>query len=40
MKLSFNKEKCIGCSLCQLACSTVKEQVFNPRKARLKVTAL
>lgn len=29
--------KCTGCSLCELACSSVKEKVFNPVKARIKV---
>lgn len=39
MKLAFNAEKCIGCKLCQLACSATHEGVFNPQKARLKVTS-
>lgn len=37
--LKFNKKKCIDCKLCQLACSAVHEEVFNPRRARLFVTS-
>lgn len=37
MKLTFKREKCIGCHLCELACSASKEGVFNPAKARLHV---
>lgn len=39
MKLHFFKEKCIGCRLCQLACSAVKENVFNPTLARLRIAS-
>lgn len=39
MKLRFVREHCIGCKLCQLACSGVKEAVFNPLLARLFVTS-
>lgn len=39
MKLNFVADKCIGCKLCQLACSAVHEGVFNPTKARLVVTS-
>lgn len=35
MKLKFQPEKCIGCHLCELACSGYKEGVFNPALARL-----
>lgn len=37
MGLKFNKEKCIGCKLCQQACSGFHENVFNPLLARLNV---
>ncbi|SHH36421.1 4Fe-4S dicluster domain-containing protein [Desulforamulus hydrothermalis] len=37
MKLAFSAEKCIGCKLCQLACSATHEGVFNPHKSRLRV---
>lgn len=30
-------EKCSGCCLCELICSGVKERVFNPEKARIRV---
>src|SRR6056297_715283 len=38
MPLKFNLEDCTGCKLCQLACSAGHEGVFNPMKARLKIT--
>ena len=38
--LSFTPEKCIGCKLCHLACSSQNENVFNPRLARLKITSV
>lgn len=38
MPLKFNLKKCTGCKLCQLACSAVHDCVFNPEKARLKLT--
>ncbi|MDI6706199.1 MAG: 4Fe-4S binding protein [Bacillota bacterium] len=37
MRLKFDKDKCIGCKLCQLACSAANEEVFNPSLARLFV---
>lgn len=37
MGLKMKLTGCTGCRLCQLACSAVHEQVFNPRKARLKI---
>lgn len=39
MKLVFQPENCIGCRLCHLACSAVKENIFNPALARLKVVS-
>ena len=38
MPLRFNLADCTGCKLCQLACSAVHDGVFNPEKARLKMT--
>jgi Fe-S-cluster-containing hydrogenase component 2 len=35
--LSVNPDICIGCRLCELACAMSKENVFNPKKARIKV---
>jgi carbon-monoxide dehydrogenase iron sulfur subunit len=37
MALQFDPEKCIGCKLCQQACSGAHEGVFNPKLARLSV---
>lgn len=37
MKLKFQPAKCIGCHLCELACSGYKEGVFNPALARLQI---
>lgn len=39
MKLVFNRDRCIGCRLCQLTCSASHEGVFNPQKARLRVVS-
>ena len=38
MPLLFKLKNCTGCQLCQLACSAAHEGVFNPLKARLKIT--
>ncbi|WP_457551123.1 4Fe-4S dicluster domain-containing protein [Desulfobacula sp.] len=38
MPLIFKKSLCTGCKLCQLACSAAHEKVFNPEKARIKIT--
>ena len=37
MTLKLIEELCIGCRLCQLACSVAKEELFNPDLARLKI---
>lgn len=37
-KLAFDQEKCIGCQLCQMACSAYNEGVFNPQRSRLRIT--
>lgn len=39
MQLGFKPEACIGCKLCELACSGTKEKEFNPKKARLTITS-
>lgn len=38
MPLKFNRNKCVGCRLCQLACSAKHEGAFNPSLARLTIT--
>ncbi|HBW38633.1 4Fe-4S binding protein, partial [Desulfosporosinus sp. BICA1-9] len=40
MVLKLIEELCIGCRLCQLACSVAKEEVFNPELARLKIISI
>ncbi|TET26870.1 MAG: 4Fe-4S dicluster domain-containing protein [Dehalococcoidia bacterium] len=35
--LKLNADKCTGCGICLLACSAVKEGVFNPQLASLQV---
>ena len=35
--LHVNPEKCIGCGLCEMACSWEKEKEFNPMKSRIRV---
>ena len=39
MALKFKGENCIGCKLCQLACSAAHEKEFNPYLARLFVSS-
>lgn len=40
MSLKLDPANCIGCRLCQLACSATKEGVFNPELARLKIVSV
>lgn len=35
--LSVNPEKCIGCSICEFACSLEKENTLNPIKSRIRI---
>lgn len=35
-RLYLDYTKCIGCRLCELACSAEKEGVYNPNKARIR----
>ena len=35
--IDVKMEKCTGCRLCELACSSVKIGEFNPKKSRIKV---
>lgn len=35
--ISVNPEKCVGCRLCELACSLKHTREFNPMRARIQV---
>jgi len=35
--LSVNPEKCVGCSICEFACSLEKEKTLNPIKSRIRI---
>lgn len=39
-RLILEYDKCIGCRLCELACSAEKESVYNPKKARIRATKI
>ncbi|MDR3225489.1 MAG: 4Fe-4S binding protein [Clostridiales Family XIII bacterium] len=36
-RLKFEKEKCIGCTLCAQVCSAMKEGAYIPSKARISI---
>jgi len=36
-RLKFEKEKCIGCTLCAQVCSAMKEDAYIPSKARISI---
>jgi len=38
--ITCDAEKCTGCRICELACSEVKENLYNPRKSRIRVVTL
>ena len=40
MRISVNAEKCTGCRICELVCSQLKLQAFNPKSACIKVVNL
>ncbi|MGA2524777.1 MAG: 4Fe-4S dicluster domain-containing protein, partial [Candidatus Bathyarchaeia archaeon] len=35
--VSVDPEKCVGCQICEYACSFTKEKCFNPLKSRIRV---
>jgi anaerobic carbon-monoxide dehydrogenase iron sulfur subunit len=35
--ISADPEKCVGCGVCEYACSFGKEKAFNPLKSRIRV---
>jgi anaerobic carbon-monoxide dehydrogenase iron sulfur subunit len=39
-KLAVYAEKCVGCRLCELACSFEKTGEFNPTYARIRISVL
>ncbi|MEM2111425.1 MAG: 4Fe-4S dicluster domain-containing protein [Candidatus Bathyarchaeia archaeon] len=38
--ISADPDKCVGCCVCEYACSFEKEKVFNPTKSRIRVVRL
>ncbi len=38
--VSGDPEKCIGCCVCEYACSMVNEKTFNPTKSRIRAIRL
>jgi TPP-dependent indolepyruvate ferredoxin oxidoreductase alpha subunit len=38
--VSCDNSKCVGCDICELACSWEKEKVFNPTKSRIRAIRL
>ncbi|MHC1605052.1 MAG: 4Fe-4S dicluster domain-containing protein [Candidatus Methanofastidiosia archaeon] len=36
-KIGFDPEKCTGCKTCELVCSATHEEVFNPKKSRIRL---
>jgi TPP-dependent indolepyruvate ferredoxin oxidoreductase alpha subunit len=38
--VNCDPEKCVGCVICEYACSLEKEQVFNPVKSRIRAIRL
>src|SRR4030066_953142 len=35
--VSADPDKCVGCQICEYACSFTKEKAFNPLKSRIRV---
>ena len=38
--VSADPNKCVGCCVCEYACSMVKEKTFNPTKSRIRAVRL
>jgi Fe-S-cluster-containing dehydrogenase component len=38
--VSGDPEKCVGCCVCEYACSMVNEKTFNPTKSRIRAVRL
>ncbi len=37
MSIHISKDECVGCRICELACSFQKYGLFNPRKSNIRV---
>ena len=38
--VSADPDKCVGCQICEYACSWTKEKAFNPLKSRIRVVRI
>jgi Fe-S-cluster-containing hydrogenase component 2 len=38
--VSCDPDKCVGCQICEFACSMATEKVFNPSKSRIRVVRM
>ncbi len=38
--IECNTEKCVGCNICEYACSFEKEKAFNPTKSRIRAVRI
>lgn len=37
MIITVDKEKCVGCRICELACSYYRKNVFNPQYSNIRI---
>ena len=38
INIVVNEKKCVGCRICELACSFEKNREFNPENSTIKIT--